>query len=394
MTDPSATPLADQSKEVQLQTAHILFKLNQLGFTASFSHLEEGPILRSFFLKPSLEALYAKVLSKEEEIAGALRVESVRLFRSGGLLVCEVPRSDKKLIRFDQCLHEMLSRSDVRSTMALPLLMGQSPKGEYLFSDLAAQPHLMIAGATGSGKSIGLSQLICSMALFRNPVELELILVDTKNLDLVLFKSLAHVREVITAVPDLRTKLEDLLAEVRKRNSRMSGFARNIREYNALGFGKLSYKVLIIDELADVLETDAALRTSMDKTEKANTPSIASLLKLITQLSRASGIHIIFATQRPSAKMVTGDAKIGFGDLKANFLGRICFKLPTMADSRVVLDENGAESLLGRGDYLYKLSGLDTPQRAHSAFVSMDDIALILSQHDSIRNMYKERITA
>ena len=384
---PFFNPLSSYPTETQVQAGRIIYKLNQLGFACSFSRMEEGPILRTFYFNPSLEALFSKVTSKGEEIAGALSVEAVRLYRASGSLVCEVPRADRQLIRFDACLHELLSAPSNKD-MQLPLLLGQSPKGEFLFADLASQPHMLIAGSTGSGKSIFTSQLLCSMGIFRTPQELELTLVDTKNLDLVLFKGLAHVREVLTSVPDLRISLEQLLEEVRNRTTLMSGVSRNIKEYNSLGIRQLSYKVLIIDELADVLETDTSLRAGMDKDEKVANPSIASILKRITQISRATGIHVIMATQRPSTKMVTGDAKIGFGDIKANFPARICFKLPSMADSRVVLDENGAEDLLGRGDYLYRLSGQDSALRAHSAYVSMDDIARILSQHSEIRSMY------
>lgn len=379
--------LSSYPPEIQLQTGKILFKLNQLGFTCAFSRMDEGPILRSFYFLPTQYALFARVVSKGEEIAGALGVESVRLYRDSGLLAIEVPRSDRQLIRFDSCLHEMMKNPETRD-YALPLLMGQDPRGAYLFADLHAQPHMLAAGSTGSGKSVAVSQFLGSMALLRTPKELELTLVDTKNLDLVLFKGLEHVKEVITDAPTLQHRLEDFLTEVRHRTQQMSGVARNVKEYTALTGKIIPYKVLVIDELADVLALDAARRGSMDKDEKADTPSIASLIQRITQISRAAGIHLIMATQRPSIKMVTGDAKVGFGDIKANFPARICFKLPSMTDSRVVLDENGAESLLGKGDYLYKLAGIDTPQRAHSAFVSMEDIALILSQHSEIRGMY------
>ena len=380
-------PLASYPQEIQVQVGKISFKLLQFGFSCGFSSLEEGPILRSFFFKPTLESIYSKVLSKGEEVAGVLGVEAVRLYRTGGLLAVEVPRADRQLIRFDSCLHEMLQREETRD-YSLPLLMGQDPRGSYIFSDLAAQPHMLIAGSTGSGKSIYVSQLLCSIGLLRTPQELELILVDTKNLDLVLFRTLEHVKEVITSAEILQQRLEHLLSEVRHRTQLMSGLARNIREYNTLATTPLSFKVLVIDELADVLELDAARRAGMESDERRETPSVASLIKRITQISRAAGIHLIMATQRPSVKMVTGDPKIGFGDIKANFPARICFKLPSMGDSRVVLDENGAEDLLGKGDYLYKLAGIDTPLRAHSAFVSMEDIALILSQHSEIRRMY------
>lgn len=380
--------LEGYSVEVQVQIARIQFKLSQLGFNAAFSRMDEGPILRTFYFEPALDALFSRVTSKEEEIAGALKVDSARLYRNAGLLAVEIPRPDRQLIRFDSCIHEMFSRPDTEQ-MHLPLLMGQNPKGEYLYADLAAQPHLLIAGATGSGKSVATSELICSMALMRSPKQLEFILVDTKNLDLVLFRDLDHVSEIITDVDALRSKLQDLLREHDRRTALMSGFARNIREWNALGMGEaLRSKVLIIDELADVFERDASLRAGFDKDEKAAFPAISALLKRIAQVSRATGIHIICATQRPSVGMVTGDSRIKFGDIKANFPARFCFKLPTMADSRVVLDENGAEMLLGKGDYLYKIAGNDLVQRAHSAFVSMEDIALILSQHAEIRRTY------
>lgn len=373
--------------DLTLQQSLILLKLRQLGFGASPERVEEGPILRSFYLKPHPDALLSKISGKEEEIAVGLGVESVRLIRDRGSVVVEVPRSDRQLIRFDSCLHQILGNASER--MVLPILLGQSPRGEYLNADLADQPHMLIAGSTGSGKSIFTSQLICSLALYRTPAELSLYLVDTKNLDLVLFRDLDHVKDVITDVTELRLRLESLLKEVRRRNEKMSGIARNIREWNAMGLGeRFRYIVLVIDELADVLATDASLRSAMENEEKKETSSIASLIQRITQISRAAGVHLVTATQRPSIKMPTGDSKVGFGDIKANLPARICFKLPTMADSRVVLDENGAEQLLGKGDFLYKLNGQDAPLRAHSAYVSMENIALILSQHNEIRRMY------
>ena len=386
-TKNPSSALTGYPTEIQIQGARILYKLSQLNFSATFERMEEGPILRTFYFQPSLDTLFSRVSGKDEEIAAALATDSARLYRAGGLLAAEIPRPDRQVIRFDQCLHQMLSDKEIRA-MALPLLMGQSPKGERLYADLAAQPHLFVAGSTGSGKSVYISQLIASLALFRDPSELEFTLVDTKNLDLVLFKGLEHIREVITDIPALRQRLSELLGEVRRRTSIMSGLARNMQEYNKLGMQRFPFKVLIVDELADVMETDAAERASWDKKTRGEEPAVSALLKSITQISRAAGIHIVMATQRPSVKMITGDSRIGFGDIKANFPARVCFKLPTMADSRVVLDENGAESLLGKGDYLYKIAGSDLLQRAHSAFVSMDDIALILNSHEHIRGMY------
>jgi S-DNA-T family DNA segregation ATPase FtsK/SpoIIIE len=177
----------------------------------------------------------------------------------------------------------------------------------------------------------------------------------------------------------------------------MSGLARNIREWNQLhkdcgyleetspeklrSVQMMKYKILIIDELADVLDQDNAFLAQIER--KMRPPSIHSLLKTIAQISRAAGVHLILATQRPSVKVISGD-------IKANFPARVSFKLPSSMDSRVILDETGAENLLGMGDYLYKIAGSDTVKRAHSAFVSINDIANILTQNENIRRQYAE----
>jgi len=365
--------------EVQQQIGKLSHKMLILGFAAFFEKLEEGPYLRTFFFQPSEGSLFSKILNKEEELAGTLHVESVRIERNAGLIAIEVPREDRKVIRFDSCLHGLLT-SPQTVDMQLPLLMGQNTRGDYLYADLADQPHLLISGSTGSGKSVFTSQLIASLALFRSPKELSFTLVDTKKLDLVFFEDLDHVSSVVREVEDLRTALTDALQEVRRRTELMSGYARNIKEWNTLGMGqKLKYKVFIIDEFADVMQQDEILWAGIPKKDRPT--SIEMLVKQIAAISRAAGVHLIVATQRPSVKVISGD-------LKANFPARICFKLPTMADSRVVLDENGAECLLGKGDYLYKISGSDMLKRAHSAYVTTQDIAVVTAQYDEIRRQY------
>lgn len=370
--------------ETQAQVAALSRKLMALGFPAQFVKIVEGPIVRTFYFSPIGEVKYSNVLSKDEELAGSVSAESVRVERVLRDVAISVPRVDRQLIKFDACLHTMLTSGET-ATMALPLLMGQNTEGTHLYADLATQPHLLIAGATGSGKSVATAQLICSLALFRAPQELEFILVDTKKLDLVLFKGLEHVKHVIDNVDDLRAVLVMLLQEVRLRNDQMSGLARNISEWNktyaSLKDSYMKYKILIIDELADVMGLDEASMKGLKKNERP--PMIAELLQQISQIARAAGIHLILATQRPSVEVIPGD-------LKTNFPARMAFKLPTKTDSRVILDENGAESLLGRGDFLYKIAGSDIIKRAHSAFVSTTDIAMILSQNEMIRRQYAQ----
>ena len=381
MAAVQAELLSHYPPHVTAQVNILTKKMYVLGFTAAFTRMVEGPIVRTFYFKPAGEPKFSCILNQAEELAGSLAVESVRIERQLGELSISVPREDRQTIHFDDCLHNMMT-SPTTANMALPLLMGQSTTGEHLYADLSNQPHLLIAGATNSGKSVYTAQLICSLALFRSSKELEFILVDTKNLDLILFRELDHVKYVLNNVEDLRANLEELLADVRLRNAEMSGMARNIKEWNALQVresDKMKHKVLIIDELADVFDQDVGILRGMPA--KLRPPSIHSLLKQIAQISRAAGVHLILATQRPSVKILSGD-------VKANFPARVCFKLPSSFDSRVVIDENGAENLLGMGDYLYKIAGSDTVKRAHSAFVSMTNIATIITQCDEIRRQY------
>ncbi len=371
--------LAQYSPLIQRQVTTLTRKLFVLGFSALFTRMVEGPVVRIFYFKPLGEPKFSSILNKEEEFAGSLAVESVRVERALGEVAISVPREDRQTIQFDACLHKMMT-SELTRGMALPLLLGQSTIGEHLYADLAQQPHLLVAGATNSGKSVFTAQLICSLSLFRAPEELEFILVDTKNLDLVLFKGLEHVKYVLNNISDLRAALTVLLEDVRLRNAQMSGLARNIREWNKLEEDKkFKYKILIVDELADVLDQDNAFLAQIER--RMRPLSVHSLLKTIAQISRAAGVHLILATQRPSVKVISGD-------IKANFPARVSFKLPSSIDSRVILDETGAENLLGMGDYLYKIAGSDTVKRAHSAFVSINDIANILAQNENIRRQY------
>ena len=388
--------LAQYPPLVRQQVSVLTRKMLVLGFSALFTELVEGPIVRTFYFKPVGEPKFSNILNKEEEIAGSLAVESVRIERSLGSVSISVPREDRQTIQFDACLHKMLTSTET-ANMALPLLMGQSTIGEHLYADLANQPHLLIAGATNSGKSVYTAQLISSLSLFRSADELEFILVDTKNLDLVLFRGLEHVKYVLNNVSDLRASLSQLLEEVRLRNAQMSGLARNIREWNSLQDNqanwndsayvyahapvseRMKYKVLIVDELADVFMQDEAELRLIEK--KLRPPTIEFLIQQISQISRAAGVHLILATQRPSVDVLPGT-------IKNNFPARVCFKVPASVDSRVVLDTPGAENLLGMGDYLYKIAGSDTVKRAHSAFVSMNDIANIIAQNEQIRRQY------
>lgn len=370
---------------IQQEVIKISLKMTSFSFIATFIKAEVGPVVTTYYYEPSPASNLSVIYAKEEDLALALGVESIIVNRELGYITIAVPRRDREVVRFDTCLYEGFSSEMVRN-MSLPILMGVDTRGNKIYMDLAEQPHLLIGGATNSGKSIFTSQAICSLALRHSPQQLEFILCDTKQLDLVLFEKLPHVIAVHRNIHDIRQALEELISHVRIRTILMSGLARNITEYNKLcktagGSGKelIEYKILIIDEFADVIGSDREWLNTLPKKERPE--AIETLLQRLAQISRAAGIHIILATQRPSVKILSGDAK-------TNFPARIAFKLPSMQDSRVVLDENGAEKLLGKGDYLYKISGSDTVKRAHSAYVEMKDIQLILNQHEMLREQF------
>jgi S-DNA-T family DNA segregation ATPase FtsK/SpoIIIE len=386
VTNPHITAmLGDIQKyprEIQEEVIKLMQKLITLDFGSTFTKVEVGPVVRTYFFEPKMNAILSKVMSRPEDLALSLGVDSVIISRDKQYISIAVPRKDREVIQFDKCLFSMLTAPEVKS-MSLPILMGKTPKGENLFIDLQTQPHLLIGGTTGSGKSIFTSQVICSLALFHSSNELRFTLVDTKQLDLTLFQGLPHIGNVIQDIHALREKLTELLDLVRKRTAIMSGVARNINEWNKQGLGqKFEYQILIIDEFADVVMQDRNYISSLKPSVRP--VSIEELTQTLTQIARAAGVHCIIATQRPSVKLINGD-------LKTNCPARVAFQLPSMQDSRVIIDINGAEKLLGAGDYLYKIQGSSEVKRAHSAFVTLNDIATIITQADMLREQYVKR---
>jgi len=370
-----------ESSEQQRVSNALQAKMIVLGFLAKFTHLESGPIITQYYFKPEPFAKpLATILNKTEDLALSVGTsEPLLIQRVKDEISISVPNHVRDLIIFDKCLHWLATSSDNKNSQ-LPLLMGVDTKGKNFSIDLTVQPHILIAGSTGGGKSVFLSQLIASLAVQRSPEELQFILVDTKQLDLTLFSSLDHVSNMIDKVEDLHEGLDWLLSEVRRRTEAMKGLARNLTEYNKVYGKQLPYIVLVIDELADVIQQDKELQRGEDSQTKRI--RIAAKLIQLAAISRASGIHIIAATQRPSIEVISGN-------FKTNFPTRISFRLPTAIDSRVILDDNGAEALLGKGDYLYRTSESSILERAHGSFVSMSDIALVISQHEQIRKTFE-----
>jgi S-DNA-T family DNA segregation ATPase FtsK/SpoIIIE len=363
------------TKDQASTIAALLTKLAALNITVTPTTVESGPIVSTYYMHLGTDIPIAKILKAEEDLALAVGVPRVLISRSGGQIAIAIPNKQKEVVSYDSCIHTMLTTRNLK----LPIMLGVNTRGTPDFIDLTECPHILMAGSTGGGKSVLLSAIISGLATVRTPKEMKLMLVDTKQLDLPLFESLPHVVESADTLDKVHTLLDRLHAIVRQRTAKMKGLARNISEYNALGIGNhLPYYVIIIDELADVLMQDRARGKGVKGYVKAE-----HKLQGLLQICRASGVHIICATQRPSVEIITGD-------IKANMSTRIALRLPSGADSRTVLNEYGAEKLLGRGDMLIESPLFEQVTRFHGPYVSMEHIANVLANAEQIRDSYRK----
>jgi S-DNA-T family DNA segregation ATPase FtsK/SpoIIIE len=365
----------------QDQAATILaltLKLNALKLTGTFGAIEPGPIVTTYYYKLASDIPIAKILKAEEDLALAVDVPSVLITRIGGQIAIAIPNKIKETVSYDRCFDNLM-----RSNYRLPIILGVSTTGEPALLELVESPHILMAGSTGAGKSVLLSAIISGLVSFNSPAQMKLLLVDTKQLDLTLFNTLPHVADVADTVEKTHQLFERLMQIVRQRTLKMKGIARNVTEYNALQptSHKLPYYVVIIDELADVINEDANLANAGVE-PFTSYPRISRRLQNLVQISRAAGVHVICATQRPSVKIITGD-------IKANFATRIALRLPTGHDSKTIINEYGAEKLLGKGDMLVESPTGDQITRYHGPFVSMDHIANVLINCEHIRDTYK-----
>lgn len=347
----------------------IYFKLTALGINrVKVGEPIIGPIITGYPISFHSSTPINKILSKEEDIALALGVESIDIRRVKGELVIFIPNEDRKIVDFKDALFWYLKDEEV-SKMSIPILVGMDFQGNKFALDLQKQPHILIAGSTGSGKSIFESAIISALVMKMQPNELDLYLVDPKRVDLTLFQNLPHVKRMVKDAGDWEELITYLYSEANNRQRILEARGcRNILEYNdKFPVNKMKFKVLIIDELADLII----------KGKAHNIDVIKSLCALL-QICRASGIHVITCTQRSTVDVISGTTKV-------NFPTRIALRLPTKTDSRTILDENGAEMLLGKGDMLIKSESSDELKRYHAPFVQISDIELILSQQEQIK---------
>jgi len=336
----------------------------------------EGPIVTGYPIELTGSIPVSKVINKEEDIALALGVESVNIQRIGSRIVVFVPNKEKKIVDFKSYLYWYLQEESIRE-MELPICLGMNFNGNNSAIDLVRQPHILIAGSTGAGKSIFESAIVACLSMIKSVEELSFVLVDTKRVDLVRFAGLEHTKFLVRDLDEWYLEINSLIREVDFRTTLFeSKGVRNIVEYNiAFPDDKLNYIVLVIDEFADLMQRHKEKASFYGKEFGEVAPDLS--LARLTQIARAAGIHVILCTQRSSAKII-------HGDLKANFPTRIALKLPSQVDSRTILDEKGAENLLGKGDMLVKMQDSDELKRFHAPFVMLEDIDAILNHRELI----------
>ncbi len=353
------TKLTDRARVVEA-------KCKEFGVAGAIVEIHPGPVVTTYEFKPDAGVKYAKVVSLADDLALALEAESVRIDRMGGrgTVGIEIPNEEREMIGLRAVLDSDLAR---RSSARLLIGLGKNVAGDTYITDLATMPHLLIAGATGTGKSVGLNCIIASLLFHTTPDECRLIMIDPKRLELGVYDGIPHLLAPVVTEPKLAANvLKWAVGEMDKRTRILAAEGvRNIEQFNNIiksdgeaesGLTPLHYIVIVIDELADLM-----MISSKDVEES---------ITRLAQMARAVGIHLILATQRPSVDVITGL-------IKANFPARISFRVSARVDSRTILDASGAEQLLGRGDMLFLPPQSSRLVRVHGAYVSEKEIGRI-----------------
>ncbi len=337
----------------------LLEKLAQFKINGDVVRTYSGPIVTTFEFKPAPNVKVSKILNLQDDLAMALKATTIRIqapIPGKDVVGIEVPNEDTQTIYMREILESELFQN---SKSPLTIILGKDIVGKPFVTDLKKLPHLLIAGTTGSGKSVGINAMILSLLYKNSPDNLKMIMIDPKMLEFSMYNDIPHLlTPVITKPTEAINALASMVTEMEKRYTMMASTrTKNIENYNEKaqkdGFDKFPYIVIIIDELADLMMTSG----------KEVEISIAR----IAQKARACGIHLIVATQRPSVDVVTGL-------IKANLPSRISYKVGSKVDSKIIIDSLGAESLLGRGDMLFTPPGMSGLVRVHAPWSSENEI--------------------
>lgn len=335
-------------------------KLQDFEVEGRIVQVTPGPVITSYEFEPAPGVKISRVVNLADDLALALKAASVRIvgpIPGRGTVAIEVPNPEPALVY----LREILASPDfAASRHRLPLALGKDVTGRPVVADLTAMPHLLVAGATGTGKSVGLNAMVLSILFKMTPGEVRFLMVDPKRLELTAYEGIPHLLAPVVVDPrEAAARLKWIVGKMDERYRLLQGRqVRNIEGYNRAveSADRLPYWVVVIDELADLMMVSAG--------------EVQTSLVRLAQLARAIGIHLIVATQRPSVDVVTGL-------IKANFPTRIAFQMASRVDSRTVLDANGAEQLLGRGDMIFVPPGTNRHLRVHGAWVSDEEVRAV-----------------
>jgi len=395
LSPPEAADRRGMDRELDRLGDVLVEKLGTFNVDSEVSGRTTGPVVTQYELVPAPGVKVNRIANLEADLALAMKARTIRIVApipGKGAVGVEIPNPRPEVVRVREILESEAYR---RSPAALPLALGKDLRGEPYVADLARMPHCLIAGATGSGKSVCLNTVITSLAYRHTPETLRLLLIDPKMVELSTYASLPHLRHpVVTDPKDAAGVLKWAMLEMERRYTLLSeNGVRSIAEFNArvkkdqplrraepggpegdpdrwiYTDGLLPYIVLVVDELADLMMTVQA--------------EVEKPLTQLAQKARAIGIHLIVATQRPSVNVITGL-------IKANFPCRIAFRVASKTDSRTILDQNGADALLGNGDMLFLPPGQGSPIRIQGAFMSTEETERLVTWYRERR----ERLVA
>ncbi len=380
LLEPGSASAQVDEEEVKTNAELLQAKLADFGVEIESVSVTRGPVLTLYELVPAAGVKISKITSLSNDLALALQAKGIRILApipGKGAVGVEIPNHNPSIVTFRSVIN---SKKFHESKFMLPMAMGKTISGEIYVDDLARLPHLLIAGSTGSGKSVGINTIIASFLYRLHPSDIKFVIIDPKKIELTPYRKVD--RHYLAVSPDIDEKiatnaqnavtvLRGVELEMEQRYDRLaSAGVRNVQDYNkkvaagqikssqGVTHKKLPYMIVIIDELADLMLTAAK--------------DVEDPIARLAQLARAVGIHLILATQRPSVDVITGV-------IKANFSARIAYQVAQKNDSRTILDMNGAEQLIGNGDMLYLPSGSPKPLRLQNSFLSSDEVERLTS---------------
>lgn len=383
LDQPMPQPMAMTPERIAATSQLIEAKLAEFGVRVTVVGAITGPVVTRFEIEPATGVKGAQIVNLAKDLARALSLVSIRVVEivpGKSCMALEVPNPQRQIVRLFEVLDTEVYR---RARSPLTVCLGKDIGGAPVVADLAKMPHLLVAGTTGSGKSVGINAMILSLLFKSDPSTVRLIMIDPKMLELSIYEGIPHL--LAPVVTDMRLAAQALnwcVGEMERRYKLMAALGvRNIAGFNSLleeaareeryvpnpfslspehpePLNKMPYLVVVVDELADLMMVAGK--------------KIEELIARLAQKARAAGIHLILATQRPSVDVITGL-------IKANVPTRIAFQVSSKVDSRTILDQMGAETLLGMGDMLYLAPGMGTPQRVHGAFVADDEVHRVVT---------------